>query len=108
MKLEEQITHIDEERQLAVAQKTVNTQVIIQYVKYFMEHLDQLLLHLSNPVNKANYFAVLFEKTPTYQEIKDGTLKIAQIPGVNELFKVANCENELVVISRRIELRLPG
>ena len=108
VKLEEQITHIDEERRLAVTQNTVNTQVIIQYVKYFMEHLDQLLLHLSNPVNKANYFAVLFEKTPTYQEIKDGTLKIAQIPGVNELFKVANCENELMVTPRRIELRLPG
>jgi hypothetical protein len=31
----------------------------------------------------------LFNKVPTYQEIKDGTKKIAQIPGVNELFQMA-------------------
>lgn len=48
-----------------------------------MEHLEDLLINLSDPVNRANYFGALFNKVPTYQEIIDGTLKIAQSPGVN-------------------------
>lgn len=54
-----------------------------------MEHLDDLLINLCDPANRAAYFGVLFNKVSTYQEIKDGTLKIAQTPVVNELFSLA-------------------
>ena len=70
-----------------------------------MEHLDKLLVHLCNPVNKANYFSVLFDKAPTYQEIKDGTQKIAQLPEVNELFKALNCDKVILAGARGIEPR---
>lgn len=89
-------------------EKAVDIRVITAYVKYFMEHLDELLIHLSNPVNKAAYFSVLFDKAPTYQEIKDGTQKIAQSPEVNELLSVLYIGNSDMVTPRRIELRLPG
>jgi site-specific DNA recombinase len=108
LKIEAQIAEIEADKEKAMTEKPVDMHRIMAYVKYFMEHLDDLLIHLSNPVNRAAYFGVLFDKIPNYQEIKDGTLKIAQIPGVNELFKVANCDDELLVTSRRIELRLPG
>jgi hypothetical protein len=54
-----------------------------------MEHMDDLLINLSDPVNRAAYFGVLFNKVPTYQEIKDGTKKMAHIHEVNELFQMA-------------------
>ena len=38
-----------------------------------MEHLHELLLDLSNSGLKAQYFSVLFDKAPTYEEIKSGT-----------------------------------
>ena len=61
-----------------------------------MEHLNELLINLCNPVNKASYFSVLFDRAPTYQEIKDGTLKIARLPEVNELFKALNCDKVIL------------
>ncbi len=39
-----------------------------------LEFLD-LLLHTSNPLTRAEYFGVIFDKVPTYQEIKDGNTK---------------------------------
>jgi hypothetical protein len=47
--------------------------IFINYVKYFMEHMDDILINLSDPVNRAAYFGVLFNKVPTYPEIKDRT-----------------------------------
>ena len=73
-----------------------------------MEHLEDLLINLSDLVNRANYFGVLFNKVPTYQEIIDRTLKIAQTPGVNELFLLKNYQKEQLVISPGIEPGLPG
>lgn len=61
-----------------------------------MEHLHELLIDHCNPTTKAAYFSVLFDKAPTYQEIKDGTLKTAQLPEVNELFRAINCNNGLL------------
>jgi hypothetical protein len=37
---------------------------------------------------RAKYFGVIFDEVSAYQEIKDGTLNIEKIPGVNELFKL--------------------
>lgn len=89
MKIEEQIKELVETSKQIPAEKRVNMKNILLYVKYFMEHLDDLLINPSDPVNRAAYFGVLFNKVPTYQQIKDGTLKIAQTPGVNELFTLA-------------------
>lgn len=69
-----------------------------------MEHMDDLLINLSDPVNRAAYFGVLFNKAPTYQEIKDGTQKIAQIPGVNELFSLAQGPKGLLAEAAGLEL----
>jgi hypothetical protein len=108
MKIEAQIIELQTKTEDVAKEKPINMHVIMQYVKYFMEHLDDLLINLSNPVNRAAYFGVLFNKVPTYQEIKDGTQKIAQIPGVNELFSLVKNSDSYVVISPGIEPGLPG
>ncbi|MFZ1249089.1 MAG: hypothetical protein WAQ24_02100 [Candidatus Saccharimonadales bacterium] len=42
-----------------------------------------------NPILKARYFGVLFDRVPSYAEIDCGTLQNEKIPEVNELFKLA-------------------
>ena len=86
----------------------VDIHKIVAYIKYFMEHLHELLVDLCNPTLKAQYFSVLFDKAPTYEEIKSGTHKNSPLPEVNELFRVINLDASLLVTSRGIEPRLPG
>ena len=90
------------------ASESVDIHKIVAYVKYFMEHLHELLLDLCNPTLKAQYFSVLFDKAPTYEEIKSGTQKESVLPEVNELFSALNVQSSLMVISPGIEPGLPG
>ena len=48
---------------------------VLQYAKYILEHLSELLLDLCNPLRKAAFFAAIFNKVLTYDEIKFGTHK---------------------------------
>lgn len=77
--------------------ETINMPVVLQYARYLVEHLLDILLHLRNPLRKAAFFGVLFDTTPNYEDLVGGTQKIAQIPGVNELFKLGNDENSSMV-----------
>lgn len=61
---------------------------VLQYAKYILEHLPELLLDLCNPLRKAAFFATIFNKTPTYDEIKFGTHKNSPLLEVNELFRI--------------------
>ena len=90
------------------ANESVDIHKIVAYVKYFMEHLHELLLDLCNPTLKAQHFSVLFDKAPTYEEIKSGTQKESVLPEVNELFRALNVQSSLMVTARGIEPRLPG
>ena len=106
VKNEEEITKLEQARaDKLISKEVVNARTVVAYVKYYMEHLNELLIDLCNSVNKASYFSVLFDKAPTYQEIKDGTQKIARLPEVNELFKALNCEKALLAGARGIEPR---
>ena len=44
-------------------------------VKYFLENLDELLVKQIDPVKKAQFFSVFFDRIPTYGELKTGTAK---------------------------------
>jgi hypothetical protein len=89
-------------------EETVDIKVILQYALYLAEHLADILLHLRNPLRKAAFFGAIFNTVPTYEDLVGGTQKTAQIPGVNELFRIGLTENPLMVTSWRIELQLPG
>ncbi len=88
--------------------KAVNIRTVMSNVRYFMEHLEKLLLQQSNPASKADYFSVLFDTIPTYHEIKYGTQNPCQLTGMNELFKLKDLELDSLVIPRGIEPLLPG
>ena len=68
----------------------VDAQVTINYANYFMEHLEDLLLGGPNPLQNAALFGLLFDETPTYQELINGTPKLACLFELNEDFKSTN------------------
>ena len=92
--LEEDI--ISAENELAKLDKEIANQPnlqakfdqVLQYTKYILEHLPELLLDLCNPLRKAAFFAAIFNKVPIYDEIKFGTHKNSPLPEVNELFRI--------------------
>ena len=70
--LEEDI--ISAENELAKLDKEIANQPNLQ-AEHILEHLSELLLDLCNPLRKAAFFAAVFNKIPTYNEIKFGTHK---------------------------------
>lgn len=86
VKVEQQVTDLLEEKQNAVDAKPTDMRLVMAYIKYFLEHMENLLLEQSNPIFKANCFGVLFDKAPTYQEINSGTPNLAQCVALNKLF----------------------
>ena len=67
----------------------VDAQVTINYANYFMEHLEDLLLGGPNPLQKAALFGLLFDETPTYQELINGTPKLACLFKLNDDYKAS-------------------
>ena len=55
-----------------------------QYGEYFMEHLSELLLNGQNPLQQQNLLGLIFETFPTYEDILNGTPKLAQIFAISE------------------------
>ncbi len=58
-------------------QEVVSMELVADVVTDFLEHLDILLLGGSDPMKKAEYFSLLFDEAPTYQELRCGTPKLA-------------------------------
>ena len=85
--------------------KVLEIQTLINFSDYFMEHLVDLLLGGSNPMKNAALFGLVFNQTPTYDEIVNGTPNLAPIVELNEEYKTTK---SLSVIPRGIEPRFTG
>ncbi len=103
VKIDAQISVLRTEKGNKAQDEPLNIRTIMGNVKYFMEHLEELLLQQSNPVAKAEYFGLLFNKAPTYDEIKYGTQNPCQLTGVNELFKLKSFKSSELVTPRGVE-----
>lgn len=90
MKIEEQIKELANEKQQKADKHTVSFDVVLRYARYFLQHMDYLLLQQIDPIKKADFFGVLFNKTPSYAEILSVTSENTQLTGLNELFKLKN------------------
>ena len=92
MKIEEQMEDPISEKERKNAEQPISFDVVKKYAKYFLQHIDQLLLQQIDPVKKADFFGVLFDQTPTYDEIasvtSDGPNNFWDLTGINELFKI--------------------
>lgn len=65
------------------------------YGKYCLEHLSELLLNPENPRLQLSLFSLIFEELPTYENIINGTAKMAWIFTLS----TNNPENDLLVPS---------
>ena len=87
-------------------EKTINMKTVMEYIKYFLEHLEYLVLQQMNPVAKAGYFGVLFDKAPTFDEIKFGTPKTAAAIELNRLFSTKNIDYDYMAGALGLEPRI--
>ncbi len=86
IKIEQQVSELLIEKEDAEKNKPTDIKVVMAYIQYFLEHLEELLLEGSNPMNKASYFGVIFDKAPTYQELIAGTPNKAECVALNDIF----------------------
>jgi site-specific DNA recombinase len=84
---ESQIKELD--NQLAnTSENTVDIDLVLQYAKYLLKHLPELLLDLSNPLRKAAFFGIIFNTMPSYADLDFETHEKSPLPGVNGLFRL--------------------
>ena len=71
------------------AEDEVDIVQILQYARYLLKHLSELILDLSNPLRKAAFFGVIFNQMPSYADLDFETHEKSPLPGVNGLFRIA-------------------
>lgn len=71
----------DRDRQV---KKEIDAKLGFQYARYFMEHLEELLIDTENVRRQEQLFGMMFTELPTYSQIMDGTAKLV------EYFRLAN------------------
>ena len=108
MRIKKQIKDLEVTKAKKAKQKLVDWSKIKARVLYLTEHLDELLVKQIDPIKKAQFFAALFNKLPSYQDLKNGTQNISSFTGVNTIFSLAKLPSIHMVTSRGIEPRLPG
>ena len=69
--------------------KKINMEIVVANVTYFLEHLEELLIGSPNRLKRAEYFSLLFEQTPTYEELVSGTPKLMRYLGLKPQFAAA-------------------
>lgn len=106
--LEAEIADLNVERKTKEEQKPVDMEKMKAYVQYFLAHLDELLLHYSNPILQAKYFGVIFNDAPNYENIVSGTPDCSVLTGVNMIFKAKKSLSGLMAGDEGFEPPITG
>lgn len=108
MNIEQKIRDLRTEKGKKTSEKPINMERIVARVKYFLEHLDELLVKQIDPIKKAQFFGVFFDRIPTYAELKTGTQNAAKLTEVSKLFELADLNLPGLVAPPRLELGTRG
>ena len=103
LKLEAEMQRLGEAKENPEENKDVDIEEVMALIGYYLEHLEDLLLHSPKPLKRAEYFGLLFAQTPTYDDLAFGTPKLAPIIGLKDMFDVP--QNQLVTPRREFEPR---
>ena len=87
VKLEAEISGLMVEKEKQTAIEPPNVNKVLALVKYFLEHLDYLLLQQRDPVIRAKFFGLLFNRLPNYEDLISGTPKFVPVIELNQLFQ---------------------
>lgn len=101
MKTEQEIKALIEERDRRSVEKPLDFAIVKQYLKFFLENMENLLLKQIDPTKKANFFGLLFNGAPTYAEIFSANKNSGDLPKLNELFRLKNDDSGNMVHHRQ-------
>ncbi len=90
IKIESEIKELEQTRTEKMA-PSVNMELVMANIKYYLEHLEELVLNTDNPTQSMSLFSLIFVEKPTYEELSVGTPKIHRIFKLNDASK-ENCE----------------
>jgi len=74
--IEAEIQKLELVKEEPIGKNEVNIEEVMEIIGFYLEHLEELLLHAQKPLKQAEYFSLLFEETPTYDELRFGTPKL--------------------------------
>lgn len=77
-------------------------------VRYLAENFDELLLKQIDPIKKAQFFAALFDKLPTFDDLNSGTPGKSLFTGINPIFSLAKLPTTRMVTPTGVEPVFPG
>ena len=106
--IEQKIRELRIEKEKKSTEEPTNIGKIVDRVKYFLENLDKLLIKQIDPVKKAQFFSVFFDRIPKYEEIKSRTENTSKITEVSKLFGLADLSFPILVAPPRLELGTQG
>ena len=103
VRIERHIEALSEEKTKKEVEQPSHLAKVLARVKYFTEHLDELIIQQIDPIKKAQLFGVLFDQIPTVEDITYGTPKTPLFRGVNGIFALANMDKGSLVVPRGFE-----
>lgn len=83
IKIEGEIKQLELEK-IQQNKKDIDMELVMENVGYFLEHLEELLIGGSDSLKRAAYFGIIFDQTPTYQDLTSGTAKLAPYFGLKK------------------------
>lgn len=86
LKIEKEIHDLEEEKEKKESDY-INMEIVLDKVENLLEHLEDLLLGSPDPLKRAAYFGVIFQKAPTYQELLSATPQLEPIVSLNYKFQ---------------------
>ncbi len=108
LSIEKRLRELKAEKEAKMTEEPADMGKIMRRVKYFLENLDQLLVKQIDPIKKAQFFSVFFDRIPTYEELKTGTENSAILTGVRKLFDLSDPQLLGLVAPPRLELGTQG
>ncbi len=108
VRIEQQIETLAEEKAKKEAQRPADLERVLARARHLAENLEELLIKQIDPIKKARLFGVIFDRTPTYDDLQLGNTKTPLFTGVNPFFQLLKNKNSLMVTPRGFEPRLPG
>ncbi len=108
LSIEKRLRELKAEKEAKMTEEPADMGKIMRRVKYFLENLDQLLVKQIDPIKKAQFFSVFFDRIPTYEELKTGTENSAILTGVRKLFELSDPQLLGLVAPPRLELGTQG
>jgi len=108
VRIEQQIKELEAVKTKKLSRKPVDWQSLRARVRYLAENFDELLIKQIDPVKKAQFFAALFDKLPTFEDLQNGTSGKSLFTGINPIFSLAKLPTTYMVTPAGFEPAITG